>query len=99
MYPLHCVVVLVVYLQTVHKQQNGVLTLVKRTGGDKTTIQLSDDDTFVNGIATALDDIHTTLWNEGTAIMLYISCILYHVVVFTCTVQTHVLHAQAAINW
>eukprot|EP00953_Heterococcus_sp_UTEX-ZZ885_P012348 7079-Heterococcus_DN1.PRE.2 len=47
--------------------KNGVLTLVKRTGGDKTTIQLSDDDTFVNDITTALDDIHTTLWNEVRA--------------------------------
>jgi hypothetical protein len=60
-----------------------VLTLVKRTGGDKTTIQLSDDDTFVNGITTALDDIHTTLWNEGTSIMLYKLYMFSYVVLVT----------------
>jgi hypothetical protein len=78
-----------------HNIQNGVLTLVKRTGGDKTVVQLNDDvDTFVNGITTALDDIHTTLWNEGTTTL----CITYNgmqqsAIFFICT-----LHAYAHLH-
>jgi hypothetical protein len=72
-------VVIIARIHDTHiTQQNGVLTLVKRTGGDKTTIQFSDDDTFVHGITAALEDIHTTLWNEGASIKIvyrYIYCV------------------------